>query len=83
MNNRVVYIPIPRIVATSPRGVDAGGRTWERVVSLTRQPGVGAASLVPPPPKPSTAAQQSPASPDAASGTVPEKENSDSGTGDA
>jgi 6-phosphofructokinase len=38
VNNRVVYIPIPRIVATSPRGVDPNGRTWERVLSNTRQP---------------------------------------------
>lgn len=38
INNRVCYIPIPRIVATSPRGVDPRGRTWERVLSLTRQP---------------------------------------------
>ena len=38
VNNRVVYIPIPRIVATSPRGLDPQGRTWERVLSITRQP---------------------------------------------
>jgi len=38
INNRVCYIPIPRIVATSPRGLDPKGRTWERVLSLTRQP---------------------------------------------
>jgi hypothetical protein len=38
VNNRVVYIPIPRLVATSPRGVDPNGRTWERVRTITRQP---------------------------------------------
>lgn len=38
VNNRLVYIPIPRIVATSPRVMDPVGRTWERVLSMTRQP---------------------------------------------
>lgn len=38
INNRVVYIPIPRLVATSPRFMDPFGRTWERVVAMTRQP---------------------------------------------
>ena len=38
VNNRMVYIPIPRIVATSPRIMDPLGRTWERVLSTTRQP---------------------------------------------
>ena len=38
VNNRVVYIPIPRIVATSPRMMDPNGRTWERILSMTRQP---------------------------------------------
>lgn len=38
VNNRVVFIPIPRLVATSPRFMDPGGRTWERVTAMTRQP---------------------------------------------
>lgn len=38
INNRVVYIPIPRLVATSPRIMDPKGRTWERVRGVTRQP---------------------------------------------
>ena len=38
VNNRVVYIPIPRLVATSPRIMDPSGRTWERVRAVTRQP---------------------------------------------
>ena len=38
VNNRVVYIPIPRLVATSPRVMDPTGRTWERVLAVTRQP---------------------------------------------
>jgi 6-phosphofructokinase 1 len=38
VNNRVVYIPIPRLVATSPRVMDPVGRTWERVLAITRQP---------------------------------------------
>ena len=37
VNNRVVYIPIPRLVATSPRIMDPSGRTWERVRNVTRQ----------------------------------------------
>lgn len=35
VNNRVVYIPIPRLVATSPRVMDPFGRTWERVLAST------------------------------------------------
>lgn len=38
INNRVVYIPISRIVATSPRVLDPRGRTWERVLAMTLQP---------------------------------------------
>jgi 6-phosphofructokinase 1 len=38
VNNRVVFIPIPRLVATSPRVLDPLGRSWERVLSMTRQP---------------------------------------------
>ena len=37
-NNRVVYIPIERMTDSSPRAMDAFGRTWERVVCVTRQP---------------------------------------------
>lgn len=36
--NKMVYIPIPNLVATSPRLMDKQGRTWERVLALTRQP---------------------------------------------
>jgi 6-phosphofructokinase 1 len=38
VNNRVVYIPISKLVATSPRVMDPEGRTWERVLSMTLQP---------------------------------------------
>ena len=38
VNNRMVYIPISRLVQTSPRMVNAAGRTWERLLSVTRQP---------------------------------------------
>ena len=38
VNNRIVYIPIPKLVATSPRVMDPSGRTWERIRALTRQP---------------------------------------------
>jgi len=37
-NNKMVFIPIPELVATSPRSMDPRGRTWERVLALTRQP---------------------------------------------
>lgn len=37
-NNRMVWLPIPEVVATSPRSMDPYGRTWERVLALTRQP---------------------------------------------
>jgi 6-phosphofructokinase 1 len=34
----MVLLPIPELVATSPRSMNARGRTWERVIGLTRQP---------------------------------------------
>ena len=37
-NNKMVMLPIPQLVATSPRHMDPKGRTWERVVAITRQP---------------------------------------------
>jgi 6-phosphofructokinase 1 len=37
-NNRMVFIPIPEVVATSPRSMNPRGQTWERVLGLTRQP---------------------------------------------
>lgn len=37
-NNRMVFLPIPELVATSPRSMNPRGRTWERVLALTRQP---------------------------------------------
>lgn len=38
VNNRTVYLPIPTLVATSPRSMNPHGRTWERVLGLTGQP---------------------------------------------
>jgi 6-phosphofructokinase 1 len=38
VNNRMVWLPIPELVATSPRYMNPHGRTWERVLCLTRQP---------------------------------------------
>jgi len=38
VNNRVVYIPISKLVASSPRMMDPVGRTWERILTSTRQP---------------------------------------------
>jgi 6-phosphofructokinase 1 len=37
-NNRMVLLPIPELCETSPRTMDSHGRTWERVLSITRQP---------------------------------------------
>ncbi|KAL7581507.1 hypothetical protein ACA910_022076 [Epithemia clementina (nom. ined.)] len=37
-NNRMVWLPIPELVATSPRSMDPRGRTWERILAVTRQP---------------------------------------------
>jgi len=37
-NNRMVFLPIPELVSTSPRSMNPHGRTWERVLALTRQP---------------------------------------------
>jgi 6-phosphofructokinase 1 len=38
VNNRVVYLPMAAVCANSPRAMNATGRTWERVIALTRQP---------------------------------------------
>lgn len=38
VNNQVVYIPIPQLVATSPRAMDPHGTIWERVLAMTGQP---------------------------------------------
>jgi 6-phosphofructokinase 1 len=37
-NNRMTFLPIPELVATSPRNMNPRGRTWERVLAVTRQP---------------------------------------------
>ncbi len=38
VNNKMVFLPIPELVATSPRMMNPHGRTWERVLARTRQP---------------------------------------------
>jgi 6-phosphofructokinase 1 len=38
VNNRIVYIPIPLLVATSPRFLNPKGDIWERVLDMTGQP---------------------------------------------
>jgi 6-phosphofructokinase 1 len=38
VNNHMVLLPIPLVVATSPRQLDPNGRTWERIVAMTGQP---------------------------------------------
>eukprot|EP00300_Choanocystis_sp_HF-7_P022208 c21378_g1_i1.p1 GENE.c21378_g1_i1~~c21378_g1_i1.p1 ORF type:complete len:508 (+),score=108.32 c21378_g1_i1:78-1601(+) len=37
-NNRVVLIPMTAIIDSSPRMMRPDGRTWERVLAITRQP---------------------------------------------
>jgi len=37
-NNKMVLLPIPQLVRTSPRIMNNRGRTWERVLAQTRQP---------------------------------------------
>jgi len=37
-NNKMVYLPIPQLVATSPCSMNPHGRTWERVLAQTGQP---------------------------------------------
>eukprot|EP01029_Cantina_marsupialis_P029163 TRINITY_DN779892_c0_g1_i1.p1 TRINITY_DN779892_c0_g1~~TRINITY_DN779892_c0_g1_i1.p1 ORF type:complete len:535 (+),score=158.47 TRINITY_DN779892_c0_g1_i1:35-1639(+) len=38
VNNRMVYIPMRDIVKNSPRKLRSNGRTWERILSSTKQP---------------------------------------------
>lgn len=38
VNGRVVYLPIPQLVASSPRSMDPHGTTWERILAMTGQP---------------------------------------------
>lgn len=38
VNNRTVYIPIPLLTATSPRGLNPSSDVWERVIAMTGQP---------------------------------------------
>jgi len=37
-NNKMVFLPIPELVSTSPRMMSPRGRTWERILAVTRQP---------------------------------------------
>lgn len=37
-NNKMVLLPIPELVSTSPRKMNSHGRTWERILASTRQP---------------------------------------------
>ena len=56
VNNRVVYIPIPQLVATSPRYMDPQhGEIWERILSMTKQPNTALPSS---PPENTTKAEQ-------------------------
>jgi 6-phosphofructokinase 1 len=38
VNNHTVLIPIPELVAKSPRVINNKGRTWDRVLAITGQP---------------------------------------------
>mmetsp|Transcript_68837 Transcript_68837/g.192182 ORF Transcript_68837/g.192182 Transcript_68837/m.192182 type:complete len:536 (-) Transcript_68837:493-2100(-) len=40
VNNHTVLLPIPALVAKSPRTMNKHGRTWERVLAVTHQPDV-------------------------------------------
>ena len=42
INKAPVYIPIPQLVATSPRSMDPHGTTWERILAMTGQPNTAA-----------------------------------------
>ena len=44
-NNKVCFLPIPELVATSPRQMNPRGRTWERILAVTRQPAMSQSSL--------------------------------------
>ncbi|CEG45133.1 pyrophosphate-dependent phosphofructose kinase [Plasmopara halstedii] len=44
--NRVVYFPIEAVTRNSPRCMDPFGRTWERVLCLTRQPNTARAGNI-------------------------------------
>jgi 6-phosphofructokinase 1 len=47
INNRVVYLPIPQLVASSPRSMDPHGITWERILAMTGQPNTADAKVEP------------------------------------
>jgi 6-phosphofructokinase 1 len=38
VNKSVVYLPIPQLVASSPRSMESDGTAWERVLAMTGQP---------------------------------------------
>jgi 6-phosphofructokinase 1 len=38
VNNRIVYIPIPQLVASSPRFMNPKGDIWQQILSTTGQP---------------------------------------------
>jgi 6-phosphofructokinase 1 len=38
VNKSVVYLPIPQLVASSPRSMETDGTAWERVLAMTGQP---------------------------------------------
>jgi 6-phosphofructokinase 1 len=38
VNNQLVYLPIPQLVASSPRTMNPNGNIWGRIVAMTGQP---------------------------------------------
>jgi 6-phosphofructokinase 1 len=42
VNNHMVMLPIPLVVATSPRQMNPNGKTWERIIAMTGQPNTAA-----------------------------------------
>ena len=45
VNNQCCYLPIPQLVATSPRSMDPYGQIWERVLAMTGQPNTASPKL--------------------------------------
>ena len=44
VNNQLVYLPIPQLVASSPRTMNPNGNIWGRIVAMTGQPNTAAAA---------------------------------------
>ena len=45
VNNQLVYLPIPQLVASSPRTMNPNGSTWGRIVAMTGQPNTAVVAM--------------------------------------